>query len=520
MGSVVISRPHGSSGLLIVDGQQRLITLCILLAALRDSDAWLPSNIRTRIDKALWLPKPKTGVVYRRLRVLPTQFDQDAFARILLNSEEIDSPVSSAYRYFGKRVRDLLQDEAEDEEDYSGLTVEEVARSALSGLECVLVTAEQGDNAHRIFESLNNKGADLSQADLIRNYVLMRIDRNQEDFYEFTFKPLEGRFTPQQLTQLFWLDLILSGDDATQRQTYARQQQRMEGMTRQELEDHFGLLTQRADLFERILNPEREKSNQVRLRLERIRQWGTTTAAPTLMYLLECRRNGTASVPEVARAMHYLESYFVRRVVMGRATMNMNRILMDAPAALEKSRDPVDQALREHLSGTQKYWASDNELRRNAASKPFYRHGRAHQRILILRWLEEAIHNDDPEFALADELSLEHVMPQTLTDSWREELKAGLQPHEKVGKIHAELVDTLGNLTLMTYKLNSALSNRPFSEKKALLKAKGGGRLALTQQITSRHHWRPANIRRRSDQLVELIIENWPGPIESDDTEP
>ena len=170
----------------------------------------------------------------------------------------------------------------------------EIALATLSGLECVLVHAGDGDNAHRIFESLNNTGLPLTQADLIRNYVFLRLDGSTEDFYQFTFKPLENRFSPDEFTQLFWLDLILKGDEVTQRQTYSRWQRRMESMSQSQIKREFERLRSRADLWASILHPEFETSDTIRVRLARIKDWGTTTAAPTLLYLLEQRQLGLA----------------------------------------------------------------------------------------------------------------------------------------------------------------------------------------------------------------------------------
>ena len=267
LGSIVVSRPHkSSSGLLVVDGQQRLITLSVLMCALRDCGVTLSTSTRSRIDRALWLPKSSRVNVYRRLRVLPTEFDQEAYARIVAGEEtERGHLVTKAYDYFTKRIAELVRDEAEEDENYTGVTAAMIAKTTLSGLECVLVQAERDDNAHRIFESLNNTGLPLTQADLIRNYVFLRLERGQEDFYEFTFKPLENRFSPDEFTQLFWLDLILKGDDVTQRQTYSRWQRRMESMTRTQIQVEFDRLRDRADLWETVLHPQRETSHNIRL---------------------------------------------------------------------------------------------------------------------------------------------------------------------------------------------------------------------------------------------------------------
>ena len=372
----------------------------------------------------------------------------------------------------------------------------------------MLNTANPDDNAHRIFQSLNNTGMPLTQADLIRNYVFMRLDDRQDDFYEFTWKQLEGRFSPEEFTQLFWLDLILDGYNVTQRQTYVHQQRAMEAMSRREIIDKITSLNSRADVWNVVLHPENETSARIRRRLQRIKEWGTTTAAPTLMYLLERRRSGTATVAQVARAMLYLESYFVRRVVVGRATMNMNRVLMDAPMRLREDDRPVDVALRAHLSGAGKHWAPDQELLALATSKPFYNHGRAHQKRLVLRWIEEAMHSH--EDILDPDLTVEHVMPQTLTPEWRAEIRREMASGQSVVKLHDALVHTIGNLTLTGR--NSSLSNNSFTDKKRMLRKYGTG-IQMTHEVTSKRHWGPDEIRTRSHRMVKMIVANWPGPV-------
>ena len=386
----------------------------------------------------------------------------------------------------------------------------EFAEAVLHGLECVLVTAQSTDNVHRIFESLNNRGTPLTQADLIRNYVFMRLDKNSEDFYEFTWKLLEARFSSIELTNLFWLDLVRERPTVTQRQTYVEQQKRLEHLKPAQLKKGVERIADQGKLWDLILHPEHEKSSKkVRLRLQRLKDWDTTTAWPILMYLLQRWKDGTADVYETARAMQYLESYFVRRVVMGRATMNMNRVLLGAPPVLSRAAGaPVDLALRRYLSDTGKHWASDAKLRAEVADKPFYHHGKGHQKTLILKWIEESL--GDMEVELADDLTIEHVMPQTLTDEWKAQLGRGARPGTNLDDLHGQLVHTLGNLTLT--RRNQSMSNKSFEEKKQVL-AKYGSGLQMTKEITGKHFWASSDIRARSMRMVERIIKNWPGPI-------
>lgn len=512
LGSLVFATPPESEdGFLIVDGQQRLLTFGILLCALRDGEVVLPKATLERIDRSLFLSsKRKVQFLHDVVKVLPTQSDRDAYMRILFREPRAQNHlITDAYSHFEKRILQLQSDKAEGDEDFSGLSVANVAHAALHGLECVAITTQPEDNAHRIFESLNNKGTSLTQADLIRNYIFMRLDEKTEKFYEFTWRPLESRFeNPDHFTQLFWLDLILNGRNATQRQTYVEQQKKMNQMTPAQIKANIKRISALANLWELILHPELEKSARIRRRLQRIQDWGTTTAAPTLMYLLDQWQSGEATWRQVEQAMTYLESYFVRRVVIGRATMNMNRVLMAAPVQLAKDRRPVDEALRAHLSGEGKHWASDKELRDIATTARFYNHGRAHQKTLILRWIEEGLR--DHEDVLDPDLTVEHVMPQTLNQAWLVELKRGARPGQSARSLHEQLLHTIGNLTLT--KRNTEQSNHPFEAKKAILKSRGSG-MKLTAEITSKDHWGPDEIRKRGKHMIERIITNWPGPI-------
>lgn len=234
------------------------------------------------------------------------------------------------------------------------------------------------------------------------------------------------------------------------------------------------------------------------------------------MYLLEVREDGKCTDAELERALRYLESYFVRRMVIGRATDNMNRVLPDARTAVEKelrrkiNPPTLDEALRSYLSGSGKHWATDAELRIAVHDRPFYQFGKAHQKALVLMWIEEALAGG--ETTPTKGLTVEHVMPQTLNAVWIAELKPGLKPGENPSTVHDHLKHTLGNLTLATPASNSAMSNAAFAEKKAQLKKRGTG-LVLTSEITKKHHWRGPDNTVRSELMVGRIIRSWPGPL-------
>lgn len=491
----------GVAKLLVVDGQQRLTTLTLLLAALRDhliksGDAERAEGIHAQylanvFDKG----KP--------LKVLPTQADREAYKAVLLASREAggSDKVGSAYNRF--RAKIAAADDPDDPHD-----LEDIENAVVHGLAVVVVTAERGDNAHRIFESLNNTGLRLNQSDLIKNYLFMRLGDRAEDVYDAVWLPLENKLSVDDLELLFWLDLAQRDESATQADTYAGQQKRLEKFTTsKEIESEVRRIAGLGDLLATILDPSRESDPAIRRRLEHIRAWGSTTAYPVVMTILARRAAGTATPGQVADALRTLESYFVRRIVAGRATAGLNRSLLQAVGAVGDA-EAVDVALRDFLSRGRKHFATDRQVRDAVGVVPFYWQGRAAQKKLILQWIEESYASKEPvDFA---KLTIEHVLPQTLTDEVREEFAAGLRDDADIAAEHERLVHTLGNLTLTGY--NSELSNQPFSDKRPEL---GKSALRMNQRIAEHQTWSAAEISARGTALAEQIIDLWPGPNEA-----
>jgi alkylated DNA nucleotide flippase Atl1 len=369
----------------------------------------------------------------------------------------------------------------------------------------VSVAAQQGDNAHRIFESLNNTGLRLTQGDLLRNYLFMRLPTRREAAYQSLWMPLQSQLGSADLELLFWLDLVHRDPRVKQADTYTAQQARLDRLTTEpEIEAELARFARLGRLLKLILQPADEPDPQVRRRLERLNAWGTTTVYPLLLHLLDRRDQGTATSEQIAAAMLNVESFFVRRLLIGRATANINRILLGVVTEMNKEL-PVDEAVRAYLSTGRKYYATDAELRSALRTIPFYLNGRVTQRFLVLRWLEESYGSKEP-LAFAG-LTIEHALPQTLTPDWRRALGEDLQPDENLGQVHEGLLHTLGNLTLTGY--NSKLSNSSFALKRPQL-AKSG--LSMNQDIAELPRWGRPEIYARADQLAERVISIWPGP--------
>ncbi|WP_406401441.1 DUF262 domain-containing protein [Streptomyces uncialis] len=509
LGSVVLApSPQNEATFprwLVVDGQQRLTTLSLALAAIRDHIKDAEPDEAERIGEEYLINKRKGGT--DRLRLLPTQADRSQFAAHIsgpLSEQPADGGgLAAAYAFFRRKL-------AGASDPAAPRNVFRIEQAITSRLTLVAVTADRGDNVHRIFESLNNTGLKLSQADLLRNYLFMRLPTRGEHVYETHWLPLQGSLSNEELEQLMWLQLVLGGDDRVRRQDlYAVQQQRFDKgeVSEEEIEAYIGELHRRARLFRRLLRPEEEPDTSVRARLRRLDAWQAQVTYPALMLLLDLRERGELDSPDTARAMSYVESFLVRRMICRVPTNNLNRIFQAVPAQLPLDL-PVAEGLRQLLSADNRFWPADDELRDKIRTAPFYQFGRWDQRRMVLQRLEESYEHPEPVDFAAAQLTIEHIMPQSPGDEWIRMLDEETADGESPEDLHSRLQHTLGNLTLTA--VNSELSNHPFDRKQGLLR---GSHLEMNRRVAATDRWGAEEILARADELADRAIALWPAPL-------
>ncbi|MGV9269182.1 GmrSD restriction endonuclease domain-containing protein [Kitasatospora sp. NPDC003701] len=510
LGSVVLAPGRVEAGglqqWLVVDGQQRLTTIMLALAALRDhirrEDSDAARRTADRIHRQFLVNEFHDGDGHYRL--LPTQADRPSFAACLSRAPQAGGAdnVGAAYRFF---LDVIASGQAEHGPAWPG-AVETTLRDLLS---IVAITAEHGDNVYRIFESINNTGVRLSQSDLLRNYVFMLLPNRGERVYEQLWLPMQQKLGPKNLELLVWLDLVLRGDDkAKQTEIYRSQQQRLDELAGDEaaVEAAVAELAGMAELFGRILDPALEPHPGLRQQLQRLSDWGGRTHFAAALHLLRLVSEGRAGEDEAAEALGFVESYVVRRLLCESKSNNYNRIFNSLPRDLDPALPPA-RAVRAYLSGRRRGWPTDSQVAAAVRTKPFYWAGQSQQRTFVLRRLEESYESAEPVDYERARMTVEHILPQRPAEAWFDLLAEDTDHDETPEDLHEMLVHTLGNLTLSAE--NSRLSNHPFQRKQQILE---GSALRMNQEIAATPRWGRPEIHSRANRLAARAIAMWPGP--------
>ena len=492
--------PEGVSPYIVIDGQQRLTTLSIVIAALRDRISEADPAASERIADLCLMNKYAKDEYHYKIR--PTQADRLSYFAVIDgndNSADKEEPnlIRQAYDFFFAALG-----KSADEEDDELLDLSRFERLLLDEVEVVSITLGEDDNEYRIFESLNWKGAPLSQADLLRNFFFMRIHTDQQQtLYNSVWLPMQAMLDSKTLADFFRYQYMSSGHFVREKDIYLKWRGDLDRLESDDLAAKMRELAGYAQYYKRLIDPEAEPDAAIRERLERLNRWGGQTMYPFMLWLYEGADGRSVDSTEVSRVLRLIESYLIRRLFCGISTTGSNRFFMELAAQIPEGNIVV--AVRNALSQPtgRRRWPNDKEFREGLLTYELYEGSRPEQRRLVIETLEQYLEHKEPvDF---NGLTVEHVMPQELTDAWREALGPD------ANAIHTRLLHTLGNLTLTGY--NPELSNRPFSEKRRLFQ---DSNLAMNREIAEDAEWGPEQIRSRAERLAARAIEIWPGPVE------
>jgi uncharacterized protein with ParB-like and HNH nuclease domain len=495
IGSIVTmptaSVPQGIAKYLLIDGQQRLTTIFILLALLRDAAKTSNGSMLSQeIEETLLTNRFKQGNDVWKL--LPTQADRKAFIQLLeVGDVAQETRIAKAAAFFKRRLR---SPEAPD--------LETLKKVIVDNLMLVSIVLDPDDNPHLIFESLNAKGKPLSQADLIRNYFFMRIHvDDQEQLYEKSWEPMRERLG-DSLTECIRHFLMKDGAIVKKGEVYFALKERADGKSQQEVIVYLQEVSRFADYYAKLLQPDGESSPKLRERMKRLNRIEVTVAYPFLLNVYNDYANEQIDEDEFSDVMEVIENFMIRRLVCRVPTNQLNKIF-PALYAQASEADSLVEGLKESLRT--KNYPRDTEFRERFVSSRLYTSGDRAKTKLILERLESSFGNK--EAVPYDNLSVEHVMPQMLTDWWRQHLG------EDFEATHELMLHTIGNLTLTGY--NPELSNADFPHKRQLFKE---SHLSLNKWFVDQEKWDEETILIRAESLAEVALSIWAyfGSIEDD----
>jgi uncharacterized protein with ParB-like and HNH nuclease domain len=293
-----------------------LTTLLVLRAAIRDKARKQPGNLPDKIDDLLLKNRYQEGSdVYK---LLPTQMnrDRDDFSSIM-NGKEMpkDGRISRAYEFFEKRIR--LKPE---------IGLEKLYNVIRNNLVLVSIVLDKDDNPYLIFESLNAKGERLTQTDLIRNFVFMRIHVNdQERMFNEHWRPMQERLG-EDLTEFIRHFLMRDGKNVKQSDIYYTLKESIEDQPDEEIIRLLHKVAAYSRYYTKLLDPSEERSGRISARMTRLNRFEATTAYPFLLNVYHDYETGELSEDDFVAILDILETFLIRRFVFGVPTHGLNRI--------------------------------------------------------------------------------------------------------------------------------------------------------------------------------------------------
>lgn len=484
---------------IVVDGQQRLTTLSLLLAAIaREWDASGNEQAAKKI-KEQYLINTYAESVDSQFRLRPANFDEGIYRDAVLSKKvsSRESKIAGAFGFFQRQLKKL---------DAIGVSLRELEESVLSGLKFVTITAKSDDNVYRIFESINNTGVRLTQADLVRNFVFMKLGTSGVTIHDSLWLPIVDGLSSEDVENVFWIDAQWRDPEARKLDVYEKQKKHLKNLEESAVVSYLtnvleiaGALRQIRQIRE-VSHPKLQNSVT---RFSKLRIPGALVLAARILYLFGL---GRISAEDAVGAFGVLESYLVRRAIAAVPVNSIGRI--SAAAALDLGESAAKN-LHQRLSTGRRKYVTDDEIRRILIESPVYTRGRKDNLKLVLQWLlEEEQGRDTLDF---DSMTIEHVLPQKLSPTAKAEFSETLDPDDDVGQIHESIVHTIGNLTLTNY--NSELSNSPFSVKRAERLLSTG--VIANQNIAKSPAWGKPQILDRSIRLADTATRIWSGPDEN-----
>ncbi|GAA7104433.1 DUF262 and DUF1524 domain-containing protein [Helicobacter pylori] len=482
--------------LLIIDGQQRLTTITLLLIALRDhlndEDEFLEKFSRQKIQNRYLINSDEKGD--KKFRLILSESDRDTLLSLIDKDRRKPSEPSLKIMENFKLFEEWIGENTDKLETIF---------KGLEKLMVVEISLERGkDNPQLIFESMNSTGKDLTQTDLIRNYILMGLEpEKQKIFYKKYWRAMEEYFKQNEtlFNQFVRHYLTIKTRDIPNinkvYKAFKRYQQERGIETEallQDLQKYCGFFCQIA--FKKEDDKELNKALGFLVDLE------MDVIYPLLLELYSDYSDGVLSKQDFIPIIALTESYIFRRAVCGLGTNSLNKVF---PSFTKKiNKDQYLESIKAHflsLETTKGKFPKDSDFKNLFITIDFYSLKKEK------KYFFERLENfNTKEPVNTQECTIEHIMPQTLTEEWKRDLGENFQA------IHDKYLHTIGNLTLTGY--NQEYSNNSFQEKKYMEKGFKQSPLRINQSLKGFESFGGKEIEKRANDLADWALKIWTYP--------
>lgn len=494
--------------LLLIDGQQRLTTISILLCAIKDYVQKF--NLETKLIN---LAKIKNQFLYNsdeidedRYKLLLNVQDKETYIKLIDNTIfTVNKPATNiikCYEFFYERIEDFIKQHGQIDEIYAGIFKLSLVSISLD---------KDSDNPQMIFESMNSTGKDLSQTDLLRNYLLMDLTpEKQTRLYKTYWKPMEELFGEDiykndvNKFDYFIRDFLTLKSDTGY---ICKINNVYENFKRYYLDNNCEKFAVLKDLFTyakyyACIDLLQENDDELKLYWQEFKKLDSHVVYPFLLKLYDDYSRQILIKEDFKKILQVVISYLWRRAICEIPTNSLSKTFATLYQAVDKE-DYVNSIIKAFVfKSSYKRFPSDYEVREKLQTKDIY-HFRL--RKYLLEALENYYHKEPIDLNTAN-YTIEHIMPQNIEHnlSWQQMLGEDWQ------EVHSLYLHTLGNLTITGY--NAEMSNKSFVEKVNGESGFKHSHLKLNESIAQSDVWNKKAIQRRTNILTDIILKIWKYP--------